>query len=158
MQRRFDYYGDDALEFKPERWEALRPGWVRLPQAMHLSPPPPSPSPRENIHADDRNRSISPSTAVPVSASVVRTLHLTHPFAPAPPLLETPTSPPLNKTPTANKTFTTEQFALTEASYTTIRLLQHFQSIEARDPRPWQEQMTLTCSIHQGALVGLAPM
>jgi cytochrome P450 len=31
MQRRTDLYGEDALEFKPERWENLRPGWNYLP-------------------------------------------------------------------------------------------------------------------------------
>jgi cytochrome P450 len=31
MHRRKDYYGEDALEFKPERWETLRPGWEYLP-------------------------------------------------------------------------------------------------------------------------------
>lgn len=31
MHRRKDYYGEDALEFKPERWEKLRPGWEYLP-------------------------------------------------------------------------------------------------------------------------------
>lgn len=28
MHRRKDFYGDDADEFLPERWEKLRPGWV----------------------------------------------------------------------------------------------------------------------------------
>ena len=28
MHRRKDFYGEDAEEFKPERWETLRPGWV----------------------------------------------------------------------------------------------------------------------------------
>ena len=28
MHRRKDLYGDDAEEFKPERWETYRPGWV----------------------------------------------------------------------------------------------------------------------------------
>lgn len=34
MQRRKDYYGEDADEFKPERWlgeKGLRPGWEYLP-------------------------------------------------------------------------------------------------------------------------------
>ena len=28
MHRRKDFYGEDAEEFKPERWETLKPGWV----------------------------------------------------------------------------------------------------------------------------------
>lgn len=31
MHRRRDLYGDDAEEFKPERWETLRPSWEYLP-------------------------------------------------------------------------------------------------------------------------------
>lgn len=31
MQRRVDLWGDDALEFKPERWEDKKPGWTFLP-------------------------------------------------------------------------------------------------------------------------------
>ena len=31
MHRRKDFFGEDALEFKPERWEKLRPGWEYLP-------------------------------------------------------------------------------------------------------------------------------
>lgn len=31
MHRRKDYYGEDAEEFKPERWETLRPIWEYLP-------------------------------------------------------------------------------------------------------------------------------
>lgn len=31
MHRRSDFYGEDAEEFRPERWEQLRPGWEYLP-------------------------------------------------------------------------------------------------------------------------------
>ncbi|EUC26959.1 hypothetical protein COCCADRAFT_112912 [Bipolaris zeicola 26-R-13] len=31
MQRRKDIFGEDADEFKPERWETIRPGWAYLP-------------------------------------------------------------------------------------------------------------------------------
>lgn len=31
MHRRKDFYGEDALQYKPERWEKLRPGWEYLP-------------------------------------------------------------------------------------------------------------------------------
>ncbi len=36
MHRRKDYYGEDADEFKPERWETLRPGWVRSFQCQSI--------------------------------------------------------------------------------------------------------------------------
>ena len=91
MHRRKDYYGPDAYEFKPERWETLRPGWEYLPF---------NGGPRICIG---------------------------------------------------------QQFALTEASYTTIRLMQEFQRIEKRDESEWQEWITLTCAIFQGTKVGLVP-
>ncbi|KAK8086085.1 hypothetical protein PG994_001059 [Apiospora phragmitis] len=31
LHRRREYYGDDADEFRPERWETLRPSWEYLP-------------------------------------------------------------------------------------------------------------------------------
>ncbi|KAH0542844.1 hypothetical protein FGG08_002798 [Glutinoglossum americanum] len=91
MHRRKDLYGDDAEEFRPERWETLRPGWEYLPF---------NGGPRICIG---------------------------------------------------------QQFALTEASYTLVRLVQEFKSLESRDPEPWKEQLTLTCSSGNGALVALTP-
>lgn len=90
MQRRKDFYGEDADEFKPERWDTLRPGWEYLP---------------------------------------------------------------FNGGP---RICLGQQFALTEASYTTIRLMQEFAKIESRDDgRPWTEWLTLTCVGLNGAKVGL---
>lgn len=49
-----------------------------------------------------------------------------------------------------------QQFALTEASYTTVRLCQAFSGIESRDPsNEWCEQLQLTCVNHEGAKVSL---
>ena len=31
LHRKREYYGDDADEFRPERWETLRPSWEYLP-------------------------------------------------------------------------------------------------------------------------------
>lgn len=31
MHRREEFFGSDAHEFRPERWESLRPGWEFLP-------------------------------------------------------------------------------------------------------------------------------
>lgn len=42
-----------------------------------------------------------------------------------------------------------QQFALTEASYVVVRMLQRFSAIESRDDQPWTENLGLTtCSLH----------
>ena len=112
MHRRKDFYGEDAEEFKPERWETLRPGWEYLPF---------NGGPRICI-----GRMKSPSFSITRVKKRMLILQ-------------------------------TEQFALMEASYTTIRLMQEFKQIESRDDRPWTEWLTLTCAIRQGTLVGLTP-
>jgi cytochrome P450 len=48
-----------------------------------------------------------------------------------------------------------QQFALTEAGYTTVRLMQQFESCEARDARPWAEGLSLTMSVGHGVQVSL---
>ena len=50
-----------------------------------------------------------------------------------------------------------QQYALTEASYVTVRLLQEFKDIQSRDPGPWEENLTLTTCGKNGAKVGLTP-
>ncbi|KAG0645181.1 Cytochrome P450 monooxygenase himC [Hyphodiscus hymeniophilus] len=91
MHRREDLYGPDAAEFRPERWETLRPSWQYLPF---------NGGPRICIG---------------------------------------------------------QQFALTEASYTTIRLLQAFKKIEPREFTPILELQTLTMAVRAGVQVGLTP-
>ncbi|KAL8755506.1 MAG: hypothetical protein Q9199_003586 [Rusavskia elegans] len=49
-----------------------------------------------------------------------------------------------------------QQFALTEASYTTVRLLQEFSGIESRDSQPWTERMGATVTSANGAKMSLA--
>ena len=46
-----------------------------------------------------------------------------------------------------------EQYALTEASYTLIRLLQVFSTIESRDSRPWEEVLGISLKNGNGAKV-----
>lgn len=48
-----------------------------------------------------------------------------------------------------------QQFALTEAGYTIVRLLQTFGSMEARDELPWVPLQTLTMCSRSGVKVGL---
>ncbi|KAF2215909.1 hypothetical protein CERZMDRAFT_109751 [Cercospora zeae-maydis SCOH1-5] len=50
-----------------------------------------------------------------------------------------------------------QQFALTEASYTTVRLCQAFSGLQGRDSQPWTEGLTLTCTSFNGAKVILTP-
>ncbi|KAM3425111.1 hypothetical protein BST61_g7075 [Cercospora zeina] len=99
MHRRKDYYGQDAEEFKPERWlddaetggKGLRPSWEYLP--------------------------FNGGARICLG----------------------------------------QNFALTEASYTTVRLCQAFNGLEGRDPEPWIEGLTLTCTSFNGAKVMLTP-
>jgi len=50
-----------------------------------------------------------------------------------------------------------QQYALTEAGYVTVRLLQEFKGLEERDDGPWRENLTLTLCSLNGAKVGLIP-
>ncbi|KAL2857346.1 n-alkane-inducible cytochrome P450 [Aspergillus pseudoustus] len=50
-----------------------------------------------------------------------------------------------------------QQFALTEAGYTTVRILQQFKGIESRDPEPWMEALTLTMASKNGVKVAMIP-
>lgn len=90
MHRDKRWYGEDAEEYKPERWEKLRPGWEYLP---------------------------------------------------------------FNGGP---RICLGQQYALTEASYTTVRILQKFKNLESRDPGPWVEGLTLTLASKNGCKVALS--
>ena len=48
-----------------------------------------------------------------------------------------------------------QQFALVEAGYTVVRLLQAFPRIENRDPRPYAPKIRISVSNQHGVLVGL---
>ncbi|KAJ5740215.1 n-alkane-inducible cytochrome P450 [Penicillium malachiteum] len=87
-----EVYGEDASEFRPERWADLKPGWAYIPF---------NGGPRICIG---------------------------------------------------------QQFALTEASYTIVRILQDFESLESRDSEPFKELVGLTLSMKNGAKVALTPV
>ncbi|QIW97180.1 hypothetical protein AMS68_002698 [Peltaster fructicola] len=99
LHRRKDYYGEDAEEFRPERWldnaetgkKGLRVGWEYLP--------------------------FNGGARICLG----------------------------------------QQFALTEASYTTVRLMQSFSKLESRDSEPWIEGLSLTCTSFNGTKVSLTP-
>jgi cytochrome P450 len=48
-----------------------------------------------------------------------------------------------------------QQFALTEASYVTVRLLQAFKKMESRDDEPWRENIAIVCTSFAGCKLGL---
>ncbi len=50
-----------------------------------------------------------------------------------------------------------QQYALTEAGYTTVRLMQQFDKVESRDDRPWTENILLTACNLNGTKVVLVP-
>ena len=50
-----------------------------------------------------------------------------------------------------------QQFALTEAGYTTVRIMQEFEAIESRDPKPFEEGLTLTMASFNGTKVAMTP-
>lgn len=51
-----------------------------------------------------------------------------------------------------------QQFALTEAGYTTVRILQNFQAMEERDSKPFEEALTLTIASFNGTKVAMTPV
>ncbi|QIW95936.1 hypothetical protein AMS68_001454 [Peltaster fructicola] len=48
-----------------------------------------------------------------------------------------------------------QQYALTEAYYVTIRMLQEYRTIECRDDQPWKEKLTVTLCSLNGTKVAL---
>jgi len=50
-----------------------------------------------------------------------------------------------------------EQFALTEASYVIVRMIQSFAAMESRDDRPWMEFHTLAVCSRNGVQVAARP-
>ncbi|WYZ45797.1 hypothetical protein EsH8_IX_000022 [Colletotrichum jinshuiense] len=93
MHRRTDFYGPDAEEFRPERWEdqKLRPRWGYLP---------------------------------------------------------------FNGGP---RICVGQRYALTEAGYVLVRMVQEFRVLDSRDAGPWEESLTLTLCSRNGTKVSLIP-
>lgn len=129
MHRRKDLFGDDAEAFRPERWldEDGRKG---LRPGWEFLPF--NGGPRICL-----GREFYPA------------------FGPSPSQLFFRM---VSRSPTYyTDFFGIEQFALTEASYTTVRLMQEFESIESRDSEPWTERLNLSCTGLNGCKVSLTP-
>jgi cytochrome P450 len=47
-----------------------------------------------------------------------------------------------------------QQYALTEAYYVTVRIMQRFRRVESRDAEPWREKVSVTCCSFGGTKVG----
>jgi cytochrome P450 len=86
-----EIYGPDADQFRPKRWETLKPGWAYIP---------------------------------------------------------------FNGGP---RIYVGQQFALTEAGYTTVRILQRFEGLDSQDREPFTELLTLTIASKSGTKVALRP-
>ena len=108
MHRRKDFFGPDAEEFRPERWEHQRHSWVILHRPTS-----------EEIRLTGEQEYL-----------------------------------PFNGGP---RLCLGQQYAMTEASYVLVRMLQEFRAIESRDLEPWREALTLTVCSDNGVKVGLTP-
>ena len=51
--------------------------------------------------------------------------------------------------------FLSEQLALNEASYVTVRMLQTFSGLENRDAMPWEEGLSVNLTPYHGCKVAL---
>lgn len=89
MHRLPEVFDEDASEYRPERWEGLKPGWAYVP---------------------------------------------------------------FNGGP---RIWIGQQFALTEAGYTIVRILQECDRLESRDAEPFRELLTLTLASKNGTRVAL---
>ncbi|KAL8879053.1 MAG: hypothetical protein Q9192_008315, partial [Flavoplaca navasiana] len=110
LHKRKDLWGEDADEFRPERWQDEKASWNFLPFGG---------GPRNCI-----GRKYPHATQHQIRDGTVA-----------------------DRWP--------EQFALTEASYTAVRLLQEFTGIESRDSQPWTERLGATVFSANGAKVSM---
>lgn len=126
FHRRRDHFGQDADEFRPERWESLRTTCV-----TYAAPFPSFPTNSSKlIEWPQRLR-------VRGTAQLNRWEYL--PFSGGP------------------RTCIGQQFALTQMSYVVTRLLQTFETVEARDEKPMSQNLSTTTSLLHGCWVGFKP-
>lgn len=144
VHRRQDYFGDDAGDFLPERWESLRTTCVTNKADGPQLSPFLSPFPTLFffftltllLHyrvSKAAFTDIQPRTRMRRMVAIRRWEYL--PFSGGP------------------RTCIGQQFALTQMSYVVTRILQKYEAVEARDERPMAQNMSTTTSLLNGCWV-----
>lgn len=133
LHQRKDLWGPDAGEFRPERWQNEKTSWVILIQCFTLN--------NECLYVLTKLQKFLPFGGGPRNCIGRESL------------------PIINVSGSAhhNFAFVVEQFALTETSYTTVRLVQTFSAVMSRDTEPWTESLGATCSSANGVKVAMTP-
>ena len=141
LHRQKELWGEDAEDFKPERWTGEKGGWVRNSSGV-----------KPKRVEGDQDRGVKHST------DMIRQKYLPfnggpricigRKFSPACIYLDT-----LSLLP-ALMLINIGDFALTSVIYTTARIVQTFRTLESHDPQPWTESLSMTCTSAGGVKIG----
>ena len=139
LHRRPGLWGDDAEEYKPERWESMKANWVCNVLALLKSIPP---SFTDTFTLADLTSHISLLLMCSLGVSTDHresNLQKYQPFGMGP------------------RNCPGQHLSLAEAAYTTCRLAQEFKEVKPLEYGPWEELISLICTSASGAQVQMVP-